>query len=874
MFEHIEYLDAAVEYFLEKSTTNNKAHIRAAQMSQDDYDKHADALAHHASGIMHYREKPSVKKFLEAAGSLIPHRQYINAPIKLDQKKQPSLEMHDLNHEHPAIKGRDEASKQQLLSHLNNSLAALHREFHSNSDVKALHEHSQRFLAHIASMAEWNNLQKAGKGAHHNFVGEISGPELTGRPSNSRFRGHSPLDSSQPNTLTAQSVSKGSGSAWHPGFPEFTALEENSRHPSIGKPKELYPFHEITVNKQPLKLKKFDSNPEHIHDADYATNLSRQHKVKTPDGEITRAIGVHSGAKTADQIVEGMQRVGALKKSYEFNISQYFPDATFAHFTLAKNLMDVVNPYAGMSDEAFSNYLNLNLMKSLRASEQAAILAEAVNRFEKAEKPKSEPLSQHALHQQGVEDVMSGKLTPLVLQTAGARTKKEDEKRNEVQDLPRGTKKAGAKRSPFAVPAHVFTDDTYTKVDPKKYHEYVHAPLTEQDHRNELATYQHTIRTNPQAQTAHRAYKDAMRESSQEAIRTLSGITRGEEEKPEAPVNEHHQTLEEAGKALAARKITAQEFARINAQASAKRAKGVTHKATDEELTPQEKDVRAIDPDYRPTRESQKRKADTQSMKDLTSIAQGNTPKRVQSQLDQAQEVKESSRLDDGNQEDQFTNEEYNDEESAAEEKAKEESEAFKGYSQSENEASTKDFASGKGSSEESGEKQSASPMKFPTPQEFLDEHPGFKSYLMLKDHLLSHYTDPAVRDYMEQKINSHENSEKPNAERMAALFHFLHRSSAQAKRAAGGANKLMGDIAKDWNNPAQAEPDPSAGRAGAGKALAPETMLSPDQREKLNAARRERDKATPPVASTAANESAAAPVEENKPKTKLRRSK
>jgi len=792
MIEDFNDLDEAIEFILEKATANNRAHIMAATMSQEDHDKHGDALAHHSAAIMHYRNKPEVKKALEQLGALVPHRAYINKSLKLDQNHAPQVSVDDLNMEHPAMKSRTD--HENIAKAMTANLDAAHKAFHGNKDLQSLNSHSKRFLSHMSAMLEWHNLQKKGEGAHHQFSGHVTGPELEDNHHDSKYRGHSTPSATDRTKFRTQSITKAGGAKWHPGLPELTSLEEAGGHPSAGKMKELYPFHQIKVNAEPLAAKEFkDKDPEEIHDQDFATNLTREHKVKTPDGQVVNAMGGYHGSKSTNQNMDAMSRVGVFKKSEESSISAYFPNTTAAHIVLAKNLIEVLNPYAAMTDEEFGDYVVISMAKSLGKSEQATLIAEATNRLEKAQKQSKDSNARFRItdaeHKRGVSDVMSGKVHPLPLTDAGERTTKTGEKRTEVQDIEQmGGQKM--KRSPYAVPKEVFTDDTYSKVDPQKYHEYVHGEITEQDHRNQLATYQQVIRHNPEAQKRHKSYINIHREQVQSG---LGRSTQGDE--IAAPVNEHRMSLREAGQALASGKITPQEFAHINSKGSATRAQSVGHKASDAELTDDERKIKEVDPSYSPKRASAAGKAAESSEKDLTSIAGGKIPSHML-----------ADRSDMGNFDDEHSD------------------------------AQAKDMIGSKG---EDGEGSiGGSVTAAPSPIQMINDHPGYKSYLKMKEHLLGHYKNPAVRKYMEEKLLSHENNQNLDVGKLAGAMHFLHRSRQQADKAAGGQGKLMGDIMSGDSAPGEQDAGSPDEAPGKGSALSPESMMTPEQTQRLQTAR------------------------------------
>lgn len=825
MMEHIEDLDQAIEFVLEKATANNRAHIMAATMTQEDHDKHADALGHHASAIKYYREKPEVKELLDQLGGLVKARGYVNKQIKMDQKSAPQISMEDLAHDHPIMQGRDEANKQKVVENLNTVLKNIHSKIHggpvtttdpetgkpkestvpANEDFKKLMGHGRRFLAHLAAMQEWHNLQKKGEGAHHQFAGHLAGPELEDNHANSRFRGHSTPSATDRTKFRTQSITKAGGAKWHPASPEMTSLEEAAGHPSVGKLKELYPFHEIKVNAEPLKMREFTDKkpPEEIHEQDYATNLTQGHKVKTPDGQIVDAMGGYHGSKSANQNMEHMSRVGVFKKSQRSEISTYFPEATVAHVVLAQELIKVLNPYAAMTDEEFGDYVVTAMAKPLGPSEQAAIMVEAENRLEKAAKAKPKQNNykiSDAEHKRGQEDVLAGRVTPLPLTEASERTTKEGEKRDELQDLERmsGSK---LKRSPYAVPKEVFTDDTYSKIDPEKYKEYVNGEMNEQDHRNQLATYQQVIRHNPEAQKRHKQYVDLHREQ------VRSGLGRSMQGEEETPVANHLTSLKEAGEKLKAGKITPQEFAEINARAAAARKQGVGGRTAEAEMSPEEKEIKQQDPSYTPKRQGSQGKAEAASEKDLTSIAHGKIPSHMLA--------------DKG---DFGADDEHSD-------------------------AQARDMMGSKGA--EGDGVQGGSVTGVPSPIQLINEHPGFKAYLKMREHLLGHYKNPAVRKYMEEKLLQHENNPNLDVGKLAAMHHFLHRSRTQAESAAKGQGKMLSDVLNGEHSPSEENPSETgdAGEVGKGNAMAPETMMTPEQTARLNEARQA--KAATPEAPT-----------------------
>jgi len=792
MIDLIQGLDAAIEYVLEKSTANSRAHMAAAMMSQDDYDKHADALAHHAGAIEHYRNKPEVKEALDQIGKLVPARSYVNKKIKLDQAKAPEISMEDLNHDHELMQSRSNENKQAIVNSLNQKLKEAHTAFHGNKDLQALNSHSKRLLAHVAAMTEWHNLQKKGEGAHHQFSAHLQGPELEGNHTDSKYRGHSTPSATDRTKFRTQAITKNSGANWHPGLPELTSLEEVPGHPSNGKMKELYPFKQIKVNKEPLAVKSFgEEGPAQIHEQDYATDLGKEHKVIVPgqQGEVAARGGYH-GTKTSE--AHTALPVGGMKKTSDSQLSEYFPEATVAHLVLAKNLIDVMNPYVSMTDSDFGDYVMNSLNKSLRPSEQAAILVEASSRLEKAAKKESAVKQggdgkYEAAHKQGVADVLSGKVTPLPLTEAGQRTEKPGEKRDELEDIAAMSPGRTMRRSPYAVPPEVFTDDTYAKVDPEKYKEWVHGTPNEQDHRNQLATYQQTIRHNPEAQAAHKKFVEAHRELARSGL----GQSANEEEGNQ-PINDHKAVLAQAGKDLQSGKISPQEFASISKDAAKARAGGVTHKAGAAEMTDDEKRVKEADPSYQPKREGVAGKAKMGSEKDLTDIAHGKMPQHM---------IADKGDMGYGDDSDM----------------------------------QAKEMMGGRGEDDE--RMQTGSVSGSPDPVKLINDHPGFKSYLKMKEHLLSHYTNPAVRKYMEDKIGQHENNPNLDVDKLASTFHFLHRSRNQAMKQAEGQSKLLNDIKKEPGQFVEG-PEGDVGEVGKGKANTPETMMTPEQIGRLNEAR------------------------------------
>ena len=753
MFEEINQLDLAIEEALEKSTTNAKAHIAAATMSQGDYDKHADALAHHAGAIEYYRNKPEVKKALEALNNLIPVREYVNKPLKMENTVAPQITKEDLNAEHPLLKGREDIP--QEVDRINKDLKTAHGLV-QHPDVKALSSHSKRFLAHMGSMLEWHNLQKKGEGTHHQFSGKVEGPELQGNFEDSKYRGHSTPSAADRTKFRTQSITKGSGSRWHPGLPELTSLEESVGHPSNGKPKELYPFGEIKINGEKLKPKEFkDTPPDEIHEQDYNTALPSTYNIKKPSGETGKAMGVYMGTKTMGANLEGMKRAGIVESPKPEEVKKstspvccYFPNVTGAHYILAKNLLGVLNPFSEMDDESFGDYVATSLMNpEANVSSCAAILAEANGRLEKAKKDNAHH-PRLAIpdrdRRKGIEDVLSGKVKPLPLSEASERTAKDKEKRSELEDF--GYEKGKErKRSPYAVPKDVFTDETYSKIDPKKYQEYVNGDMTDRDLRNEHATYSEVVKHNPEAQKRHNAYIEMERQSARENLK------RGgqSDEQPTTPVKDHKATLAQAGKDLQSGKITPDEFAMITADSAQKRAESSTHKAGAKTLTPEEAAVKEKDPEYQPIRLGAAGKAVAESEKEMTDIARG---KAAPPAITDAQEGIPS---EEG--------------EAATDEPEKD-------YTA----AQAKELTQQRGEGED---KPSASVETVRSPADLISSHPGFASYLRFKEHMLSHYKNPAVRAYMEQKINQHENDPNMDSNKLAAVYHVLHRVRENAMR-------------------------------------------------------------------------------------------
>jgi len=317
--------------------------------------------------------------------------------------------------------------------------------------------------------------------------------------------------------------------------------------------------------------------------------------------------------------------------------------------------------------------------------------------------------------------------------------------------------------------------------------------MTEQDHRDQLATYGQVIRHNPDAQKRHKAYVDLYHQDAQQGLgRSTSG------EDTSKPVAEHRDALVEAGKALAAGKITPQEFAELNAKGMKHSKEGSKGKIAAAELTPEEQKVKGVDPSYNPKRPGVSGKAEASSEKDLTSLAQGKMPTHM---------IPDSE--EDGASEDQ-----------------------------------AKEMMGGRGADDERA--VSGSITQLPSPIALINEHPGFKAYLKLKEHLMSHYKDPAVRKYMEDKVNLHENNPNLDVDKLAATFHFLHRSRTQAERAASGQKKLMGDIA--GGQAAPEAPTATEEAPGKGTALSPESMMTPEQTGRLQQVRQEKGTGPAPV--------------------------
>ena len=740
MSHTIEDLNQAIEEALSKSTSNARAHIQAATMAQEDHDKHTDALAHHAGAIEYYRNKPEVKNFIDhLQKNVIPLKEYVNKKIKLDGSKAPTVSAEDLNMEHPMLKGRSDEDKQSIANSVNDYLKDAHNKIHSNPDIKALNEHGDRFLSHLSAMLEWHNLQKKGEGAHHQFVGKVEGPELQGNFEDSKYRGHSTPSATDRNKFRTQAITKQGGANWHPGMPELTALNESVGHPSSGKPKELYPFREIKVNGEALVPHTFsdETPPPPIHPQDYATNLTKDHAVVTPDGQSAKAIGAYQGTKTADKNIKGMEDVGMFKKSMSTGICDYFPHVSIARFILAKNIITSMNPFDGVDDEMFAD-LTLNGMSVNNESTQAIIMAEAASRLEKAKREDyKRPAPSAVDRRKAIEDVLSGKVSPLPHSEAGERTKKEGEKRSELEDL--GYEPGARKRSPYAVPKDVFTDDTYTKVDPEKYKEYVNGDMTDQDLRNEQATYSNVVKYNPEAQKRHKAYIDMERETSKEKL----GAAPKDEEGGETvnPEMAHKSNLKQLSLDLQAGKISPQEFAQKSKESATSRASQVTHKAGGAELTPEEQRVKEADPTYQPSRPGAGAKADAKTEKDLTSIARGKVPSHL---------MGDKANL--SGEEDEFSA------------------------------ARAKEMTHQKG--EDGASTISGSVTQEKTPMQLIQEHPGFANYLKFKEHMLSHYKDPAVKKYMEDKINQHENNPDMDPAKLAGIYHILHRAKFAAEQA------------------------------------------------------------------------------------------
>lgn len=806
MIDNVEDLDLAVEELL-KTTANSAAHMDAATLDQKGYDKRVEALAHHASAIEHYRAQPAVQKHLEELKNLVPHRAYLKKPIKLENSKVPTIGVEDLDASHPEIKGMDYAHKNLRAAELNDKIKRLHTTTHSDPQVKALHEHGARFLAHLVRLTELHNLEKKGEIPHAQFSAHLHAPEITeqsARMQDSKYRGHSHAGGGK---FTTQSVTKNSGALWNPASPEHTALEEHADHGSAGKLKEHYPFAKIKVNGEPLKMRGFERDPRLIHSEDAKVNLGKEHLVRHPEtGQKVNAAGIYYGSHSAEHNMKGMERTGqVVKKSEDAEISSYFPNVTVAHYVFAKNLLKAMNPFEAMTDEQFGEFLFASMAKGDAPSQQAAALAEAVSRLEKADKkPKKEHTDAHEadayrrqkrhenLHQQGVNEILSGKVTPLPMTEAEPRSEKEGEKRDELADVNRG---AGfnRKRSPYAVPADVFTDDTYSKVDPEKYKAWVHGGMTEDDLRGEHATYANVVRHNPEAQERHKDFIDRHKEQSQGDLaefRERTGSAGGGVE-AETPVSDHKEKMRKLGEDLKSGKITPQQFAERNAKALKDRSSKVSRDVGGDALTDSEKAVQAADPSYKPRRSGAGEAAAKGVEKDVTDIAAGRAiPSKYLAH----------------------------------------------GGSDESGAATAKEL---KGSKAEGGAAASGSTTASPSPVQLVSDHPGFKAYLQLKDHLLSHYKDPAVKQYMQEKIEKHENNPNFDVARLAGTLGMLHRSQEQAMRAGRGHKKMMQDIVGATDpveeGVAIAGEDNSPGK---GHSLHPESMMTPAQRQRLDEVR------------------------------------
>lgn len=800
MFEHFNELDKAIELMLEKSTTNVRAHTSAAGMSQEEYDQHKDALEHHAGAIEYYRNIPHVKEKLDyLANQLVPLRGYVKKQLKLEGASAPQITAEDLNMDHEMLKGRTDIPK--IVDEINSHLKNAHELVNKTPEMVMLRSHSKRFLAHLGSMLEWHNMQKKGEGAHHPFRGHVSGPELEKQYDSSEYRGHSTPSAADPTKFRTQSITKQGGAKWHPGLPELTSLEEAHGHKSAGTMKKLYPFREIKVNQEPLNVKTFSAKnpPAHIHDRDYATNLTREHKVKYPDGREDSAVGGWHGSKSIETVLNNAEQKGAFKKSNEINCT-YFPKVTVARFVLAKNLIKAINPYAGMDDEMFGDYVAASLYKDLGESEQAAILAESAERLEKAKNLSiaGRGAKADAAHRQGVEAVLSGKVVPTLRMEVPARTKKKGEKTTELQNL--GYSEGERKRSPYVVPSHVFTDKTHSKVDPEKYKKWISEPATEDDMRAEHASYGEVIKTNPEAREGHKRFVDALRQAKQ------SEDYENEVEQATQPVD-HKATLKELSQAHASGKLSTQDYARMVKESAQQAATQRGGKVAESNLTPEEREVKEADPSYQPRRLGTAQRRSQASEKDLTSIAQGKIPKHLLADKEMF-----------GHQQDEYS-------EARAQELVK----------------------PGKGKDEE-GPVASGSTTSGPSPIQMIQEHPGFKAYLKMKEHLLSHYTNPAVRKYMEDKIAQHESQPEIDPAKLAGLFHTMTRARQRAEASAKGQSKLMQDIASApdvASEPSAEDQEPK----GKGTAEVPETMMTPEQIGRLQEVRQA--KAAAPAAPT-----------------------
>lgn len=839
MFEYFNELDKAVEFALEKATRNDRAHMFAALGNQEEYDKHHDALEHHSGAILHYRNLPDVKKWLEAASQLTPHRGYITAPLKLTNKTAPTITVDDLDHEHPEIKGLSDENKQKRVDQLNNAIKSLHANFHGNENLKRLQSHSNRYLGHMTALLEHHNLAKKGEVPHANFVGTLHAPEFTDRPARIKDSKYRSSFHYGDGVYTTQSLTKNGAAGWNPGFPELTSLTESHGHPSTGKAKELYPFHEVRINGKPVVPKTFESSPEEIHDTDHRVNLTKDHKVKTPDGRIDNAMGTYSGTKNADKHIANIERLGTFKKSNDSAGCTYFPDASIAHVIFAKNFIASMNPFASMTDEEFGDYVTESLTKSLTPSEQGVMIAESFSRLEKA-KSRLTPRE----HSQGVEDVLSGKVTPLPLPDEGdedllgvkpvfKRTKKEGEKRDELQDIERLSGKI--KRSPYAVPKEVFTDESYSKIDPEKYKAYVHGRMTEEDLRKQIASYRAVLRHNPEAQKAHQNYLDQHVQMARESLKSgLHGS--GDEETPEmTPDATHAKAMQEAGAHLA-RTGDMEAYKKMAAEArkardSSRRIKSVA----EPELSPTEKEIKQIDPSYKVARPSAREKSEEASIGELTSIATGRAgapsaeEKAARKASEKgakevAQRLAQKSKSQPDEDEDDTTEHEKSVEAMGTEGAAKEVVRSSKG--------------------EDAPSAKQGEIFQLKTPHQLISDHPGFASYLRMKDHLLSPHKDPAVRQYFENMISKEENNENPDPAKLSSIFHTLHRAHERARMTVKGQHKLLTDIASAPSSASAAEPETGPEAPGKGTAEVPETMMTPEQIGRLQEVRQA--KATP----------------------------
>jgi hypothetical protein len=847
-------LDEATQWLLEK-TSNSLPNQFGIHGTQEEYDKHHDALNYHSGAILHHRADPETQKALATIAAAVPHRNFIERKIDItNAKKVPTVDATHVNASalHEATGGQ--MGVDEYVKKANEDIAAAHKAYHGSKGVQALHQHGQRFVHHLALMKELHNLREGGRGTHFKFAAHVEIPELDKKSTESPYAAHSRPSKNNPDYLTTQYITKAGGAGWHPGLPEVTSLEEfgdeYGNHPHAGSMKQMYPFENIKVNGENLKPHKFDAPPDHIHDADFRTALPKSFVVRDAEGKKALAQGVYSGHKSHASNFAGQDSLKTFKKSEDSSLSTMFPDVDRKRLLLAKNLMGIVNPFSSLTDDEFADKLFAKSADELSLSEQAMFLIESESRLEKASKqwrsidpsvkntkatvaePRAMGEFQNPNWREDVKSVLNGQATPIPRTEANhAVTAKENTKYSEIEDL--GYKRE-RKKNPFAVPAHVFSDAEQTKIDPQKYLEWVHEPATDNDLHSELLTYGNLIKDHPSAREAHEAYKKQMKSIAGPGIK--SSLSQEGAQKIDTPVKDHRATLDEAAKKHQAGEISADEYRKILMDSS-KATTSKTKKQTGlSEMSPDEKSITEIDPSYKPTRAGPQEAAVDRTERALT------TDKSIFSKPD-------GDTLDDAEQLDNLPGEQDNDESrKLAEEnatsdatdadKVADEQEHGK-FATSDDAESAKDYASSKKDTESgSDQTQTQIQKRHGSMEDFANDNPQYINYLKMRDEALSHVKTPEVRKYLHSLLAQHETGAPGSGAKLAAILHTLHAARDRATKTAHGQTKLLQDV---MTAPESQDSSNDNEPAGKGSSLVPETMLSPEQRQRLGAGRVER---------------------------------